>query len=175
MKMKTLAHRIEKAITLIGKASSWSMAILLGAIVIQVLLRYAFGITNTRLEDSLWYLFSATLVLGLSYTMTHDGHVRVAFVYQRYSGKTKRIVAFVGIALFLIPMYAFLMWHGWDYAVNSFSINESSPNPGGMPWLWLVKGLLPVSCFLLIIESLARLVLIWLDKEDIHPSEVHGS
>ena len=173
--MKTLAHRIENAITLTGKFSSWSMAVLLGAIVIQVLLRYAFGITNTRLEDSLWYLFSATLVLGLSYTMTHDGHVRVDFVYQRYTAKTRRIVDFVGIALFLLPMYAFLMWHGWDYAVKSFSINESSPNPGGMPWLWIVKGLLPVSCLLLIIESLARLVLILLDKDDIHPSEVHGS
>ena len=67
IKMKTPAHRIENAITLIGKFSSWSMAVLLGAIVIQVLLRYAFGITNTFREDSLWYLFSATLVLGLSY------------------------------------------------------------------------------------------------------------
>ena len=173
--MKTLADCIENTITLIGKFSSWSMAVLLGAIVIQVLLRYAFGITNTRLEDSLWYLFSATLVLGLSYTMTHDGHVRVDFVYQRYTAKTRRIVDFVGIALFLIPMYTFLMWHGWDYAVKSFSINESSPNPGGMPWLWIVKGLLPVSSLLLIIESLARLVLILLDKDDIHPSKVHGS
>ena len=54
-----------------------------------MLLRYAFGITNTRLEDSLWYLFSATLVLGLSYTMTHDGHVRVDFVYQRYTVKNE--------------------------------------------------------------------------------------
>ena len=107
--------------------------------------------------------------------MTHDGHVRVDFVYQRYTAKTRRIVDFAGIALFLIPMYAFLMWHGWDYAVKSFSINESSPNPGGMPWLWIVKGLLPVSCLLLIIESLARLVLILLDKDDTHPSEVHGS
>jgi len=172
--MNSLATRIENIVTAIGKVVSWSIAVLLIAIVFQVLMRYALGQTNTMLEDSLWYLFSMTLALGLSYTMTHDGHVRVDFLYQHYSPKTKAIVDVLGIALFVIPLYAFLLWHGWDYTQNSLSINESSPNPGGMPWLWLVKGLLPLSSFLLLIESVARIVLILGNRQNLS-TEVHGS
>ena len=162
--MRAVAQSIERVISIIGRLSSWCMAILLIAIVTQVTLRYAYGITNTALEDSLWYLFAMSLVLGLSYTMTEDGHVRVDFVYQKYSDKMKRIVDLVGIVLFLIPLYAFLLWHGWDFTVKAFLRGESSPNPGGMPWLWLVKGLLPLSCLLLLIESVARAILIATDK-----------
>jgi len=172
--MNSFANRIESIVTVIGKIVSWSIGVLLVAIVLQVSLRYAFGQTNTMLEDSLWYLFSMTLTLGLSYTMTHDGHVRVDFLYHRYSEKTKAIVDVIGIVLFVIPLYAFLLWHGWDYTVNSFSINESSPNPGGMPWLWLVKGLLPLSSLLLLIESVARVILILGHRQSL-PTEVHGS
>ncbi len=172
--MNSLATRIENIVTAIGKVVSWSIAVLLIAIVFQVLMRYVLGQTNTMLEDSLWYLFSMTLTLGLSYTMTHDGHVRVDFLYQHYSPKTKAIVDALGIALFVIPLYAFLLWHGWDYTQNSLSINESSPNPGGMPWLWLVKGLLPLSSFLLLIESVARIVLILGHRQKLS-TEVHGS
>ncbi len=172
--MRALAVRIEKLVTIIGTVSSWSIGVLLVAIVAQVSFRYALGMTNTMLEDSLWYLFSGTLVLGLSYTMTHDAHVRVDFLYQRYSAKTKRIVDIFGIALFLMPLYAFLLWHGWDYTANSFAINESSPNPGGMPWLWIVKGLLPLSCLLLLVESVARIVLLATQPNE-EADATHGS
>ena len=173
--MRSFALRIEKLITAIGRLTSFFLAVLLVAIVSQVFLRYALNITSTMLEDSLWYLFAATLVLGLSFTMTDDGHVRVDFLYQRYSERTKRIVDLIGIILFLIPLYTFLMWHGWEYAAKSFHVNESSPNPGGMPWLWLVKGLLPVSCFLLLLESIARAVIILTDKERKDTSIHYGS
>lgn len=173
--MKSLARRIESFITAIGRICSWSIAALLVAIVAQVLLRYIFGKSFTVLEDSLWYLFSMTLVLGLSYTMTSDGHVRVDFLYQGYSPKTKRIVDLIGILLFLVPLYAFLAWHGWEYAAKSFAINERSPNPGGMPWLWLVKGLLPLSCLLLLLESVARACLILMDRPSASSDSVHGS
>ncbi|MBT3480234.1 MAG: TRAP transporter small permease subunit [Opitutales bacterium] len=173
--MKSFARRIESFITAVGCISSWSIAALLVATVAQVLLRYAFGKSYTILEDSLWYLFSMTLVLGLSYTMTSDGHIRVDFLYQAYSPKMKRIVDLISIVLFLLPLYAFLAWHGWEYAAKSFSINERSPNPGGMPWLWLVKGLLPFSCLLLILESLARACLILIERPSSPSYSVHGS
>ena len=172
--MNSFASRIENIITAIGKLVSWSIAVLLVAIVFQVLMRYALGLTNTMLEDSLWYLFAITLTLGLSYTMTHDGHVRVDFLYQHFSLKTKAIVDVLGIALFVIPLYAFLLWHGWDYTKNSMSINESSPNPSGMPWLWIIKGLLPFSSLLLLIESVARIVLILNNRRTLS-TEVNGS
>jgi TRAP-type mannitol/chloroaromatic compound transport system permease small subunit len=173
--MKTVAARIELFITAIGRISSWSIAVLLISVIAQVLLRYVFGKSFTLLEDSLWYFFSTTLVLGLSYPMASDGHVRVDFFYQGYSPRTKRIVDLVGILLFLIPLYAFLAWHGWQYAAKSYSINESSPNPGGMPWLWLVKGALPFSCLLLIIESLARACLIFVDRSTPAPESTYGA
>ncbi|MDE0769032.1 MAG: TRAP transporter small permease subunit [Opitutaceae bacterium] len=173
--MKSLAKRIESFITAIGRLCAWSIAALLVAIVAQVLLRYAFGKSFTLLEDSLWYLFSMTLILGLSYTMTSDGHVRVDFLYQNYSPKTKRIVDLIGILLFLVPLYAFLAWHGWEYTAKSFAIGERSPNPGGMPWLWLIKGLLPLSCLLLLLESLARACLILIDRPSSPSDSVYGS
>ncbi len=167
--MQSLAHRIESFIAAVGRVSSWSLALLLVAIASQVVLRYVFGQTFTLLEDSLWYLFAFTLVLGLSYTMIDDGHVRVDFLYHRYSPKFRRWVDLFGIVFFLIPLYAFLAWHGWDFAAKSYAINERSPNPGGMPWLWLVKGLLPLSCLLLLLESVAKGILLLIERsQDVH-------
>lgn len=173
--MRSIAQGIEKAITVIGKLSAWSMALLLIAIVSQVILRYLFGITNTMLEDSLWYLFAMTLVLGMGYTLTEDGHVRVDFLYQRYSDKTKTLIDICGIVFFLIPLYTFLMIEGWDFAAKSFRIGESSPNPGGMPALWFVKGLLPFSCFLLLTESIARIILLATEEKHKEPTQRYGS
>lgn len=173
--MKTLATRIETFIGIVGRISSWSLAFLLLAISSQVILRYVFGQTFTLLEDSLWYLFAFTLVLGLSYTMIDDGHVRVDFLYQRYSPRLRRWVDLVGIVFFLMPLYAFLAWHGWEYAAKSFAINESSPNPEGMPWLWLVKFMLPFSCILLLFEALAKTILLYLNRPQSADTSSHGS
>jgi TRAP-type mannitol/chloroaromatic compound transport system permease small subunit len=51
-----------------------------------------------------------------------------------------------------------IAWLSIDFVSNSYSINEGSPDPGGLGYRYLLKALLPVSFVLLAIQSAAMIV-----------------
>ena len=72
-------------------------------------------------------------MLGLAYTLKHDGHVRVDIFYRGYSAKTKALVNFVGGVLFLLPLCGLLFFVSWDYVLASWAIRETSAENNGLP------------------------------------------
>jgi TRAP-type mannitol/chloroaromatic compound transport system permease small subunit len=43
------------------------------------------------------------------------------------------------------------------YVMQSYSIGEMSPDPGGIPFRWIVKGLIPIGFVLLALQGLGEL------------------
>lgn len=123
----------------------------------QVVLRYVFKNSIISLQDSQWYLYAIALLMSVSYTTSLDGQVRVDFIYRRFSDRRRRFVDIVSHMVFLLPLYSFLFWEGWQLTANSFRLGESSGNVGGLPALWLVKSFIPIGSALLILSSLASI------------------
>ena len=48
-------------------------------------------------------------------------------------------------------------WGSWDYVTDSWSAREASPEPGGLPFVYLLKTLIPAMAMLLALQALAQI------------------
>lgn len=104
-----------------------------------------------------WYLFSVIFLMGAAYGLNHNVHVRVDVMYERFSAKTQAIIDMAGTILFLIPFCVLMLYVSYPAVASSWSIRETSPDPGGLP-RWPIKMLIIVSFVLLLLQALSQLV-----------------
>ncbi|MDA9764739.1 MAG: TRAP transporter small permease subunit [Opitutales bacterium] len=167
-------EKIEAILESIGRASAWILLVLLASIVLQVGLN-AISSSITWMEELQWYLYGISSMVALSYTMTGNGHVRVDVLHRRFGVRTKQILEMVWIIIALIPLYIVTLVYGWNFAIESFSIMEGSPDPGGMPYRWIVKAFIPLASVLLMVTAILRAILIWSKPELLEETEIiHG-
>ncbi len=150
-------HRLTRLTTAVGRLSAWLALFLVLGMVLVVALRYAFGIGNIALQESLTYLHGALFMLAIAYTLAEDEHVRVDVLYQRFSPRTRAWVNLLGTLFLLLPVCAALFWLSLDYVASSWREQEGSAN-GGLPFVYLLKSLLLVLPALLGIQALADLL-----------------
>ena len=154
--MDKLIHILETLIETTGRILSpltFLMMILTCAVVIA---RYVFNVGAIPIQESIVYLHGTVFMLGIAYTLKQSGHVRVDIVYQRCSEHVQTLIDLLGTIIFLFPVGIFLLWTSIDFVSFSWSLKETSPEPGGLPFIYLLKTLLPVMAILLLIQGLAE-------------------
>jgi TRAP-type mannitol/chloroaromatic compound transport system permease small subunit len=149
---------IDKFTDLLGKIISWLTVVMLLNVLIVVVARYFLGFGSIALQESVTYLHCAVFMLGLSYTLKHDGHVRVDILYRNYSNKNKAMVNFLGGLFFLVPLSILLFITSWDYVLASWSIRETSAENNGLPFVYLLKSLMLVMPLTLLIQGLVEIL-----------------
>ncbi len=153
--MNQFADLLERLIERTGQLTSW---LVLGMVILTalvVLLRYWFDIGWIALQESISYLHSTVFMLGASYTLKHNEHVRVDIFYDRLSDTAKAWVDLSGHLFILIPVMVFIFWVSWPYVVSSWEIKEASQEAGGLPGIYLLKSLILLMSGLLIVQALA--------------------
>ena len=70
----------------------------------------------------------------------------------------RREIDSIGSIVFLLPLCFFIAWISWSYVVNSWEVWESSPDPGGLPGVFLWKSLIPAMAALLILQGCAEIL-----------------
>src|SRR5688572_33292346 len=63
--------------------------------------RYAFGISSNAWLEIQWYMFGALVLLGASYTLKKNEHVRVDIVYSNVSTRRQIGIDIFGFILFI--------------------------------------------------------------------------
>ena len=152
--MASISKRLSLLSLWTGKCAAWSILVMMLITFLVVVLRYGFGIGSIALQEAISYCHAFAFLVGAAYTLQQDDHVRVDIFYQRFSHKQKAWVNTLGTLIFLLPLCGFLMVNSWHSFVSAWSIREGSPDPGGLPFLYLFKGLLPLSMGLLILQAL---------------------
>lgn len=153
--MEKLLKAIDAINLWVGKVVAFSSLLLVLVVFIDVLMRYLFKkswVFNQELE---WHIFGFMFLMGAGYTLLQDAHVRVDIFYQGLSAKGKAWVNVIGTLFFLIPGCLMVIDTSWKFTVNSFLIKEGSPDPGGIPYRFLLKGCIPVGFSLLLIQGVA--------------------
>ena len=148
---------VEKIIDKIGNYVSWFWILAIGAIVYAVISRYVFGQGTVLLEEVQWHLAGAAWLIGLSYTLVHDDHVRVDVLHENMPLRLQGWVEFFGILFLLLPFLTLSLGELLPYAQASFLQGEQSQSPNGLPMRWILKSVLPLAIFLLLMAALARL------------------
>lgn len=155
-------QRLEQFARITGHTVSWlSLALVLLAMLI-VVLRYAFDVGSIALQEAVMYLHGALFMLGLSYTLSRDEHVRVDIFYQRFSPARRGMVDFFGTLFLLLPTCLLIFVLSWDYVLVSWQRLEGSADPGGLPLVFALKTLLLLAPTLLIIQGIAEALRAWL-------------
>ena len=119
--------------------------------------RYAFNISSNAWLEIQWYMFGALVMLGASYTLRKNEHVRVDIVYSGLSTRRQIGVDIFGAVLFLLPATLILAYLSWPVFYNSWTENEVSANAGGLI-RWPIKIFLPIGFALLSLQGVSELI-----------------
>ena len=149
---------LDRFILMVGTAASWLNAVLIAVIILQVVMRYAFGHGLVFLEEIQWHLYAVAFMIGMSYVLTTDSNVRLDIAYCGFSERKKEWIEFLGIIFLLMPFIIIFFLHSIDFVENSWRVNEHSDAPMGLPWRWVIKSVIPVSFSLLFISAVSRLI-----------------
>jgi TRAP-type mannitol/chloroaromatic compound transport system permease small subunit len=119
--------------------------------------RYAFSISSNAWLEIQWYMFGALVLLGASYTLKRNEHVRVDIVYSNVSTRRQIAIDIFGTLLFLLPATIILCYLSWPIFHNSWMQGEVSANAGGL-LRWPIKIFLPIGFALLSLQGLSELI-----------------
>ena len=158
--MKSIIVTIEAITEWVGKSASWLVLAMVLLICYDVAMRYLFQQGSVALQELEWHLFALIFLLGSAYTLKHDDHVRVDLLYQSrfVSDKQRALINIIGTLLLLFPFCLLILISGWSFAENAFYYNEASPDPGGLPYRFILKGSLLVAFTLLLLQGFANLL-----------------
>jgi len=152
-----LARMIDALNERIGLWVSWA---LLAAVLIcsgNALTRYTFNMSSNGWLEIQWYLFSAMFLLGASYTLRRNEHVRIDVIAGRFSKRTQVRIDLFGFVFFMLPICLLILYYSVPYAMIAYQSNEMSMNAGGLI-MWPAKILIPISFFLLSLQGFSEII-----------------
>ncbi|MEW6600332.1 MAG: TRAP transporter small permease subunit [Nitrospirota bacterium] len=153
--MKSYIKFIDALSEKTGMFVSWLTGLMVLVVCYDVLTRYVFRMSSVGVQELEWHLFSVIFLLGASYTLKLDRHVRIDIFYMKLSRRGKAVVDLAGTVLFLVPFALLVIWTSKDFTLNSFTIGESSPDPGGLPARYILKACVPLGFFLVLLQGIA--------------------
>jgi TRAP-type mannitol/chloroaromatic compound transport system permease small subunit len=143
--------------TRFGRLADWLVLLACAVSAGNAFLRYGFSQGSNAWIELQWYLFAGIVMLGGSYTLLRNEHVRVDVLYGSLSFRRRVWVDILGIAFFLLPAMALLAWMTWPFFLDAWTRNEISSSPGGLI-RWPVKLLMPLGFALITAQGLSELI-----------------
>lgn len=153
-----ISQWLDAVLTLIGKGAAWFWLVVTGIIIWAVVGPYVFGQGSVLLEELQWHLAGAGWLLGLSYTLVVDDHVRVDVLHERFSLRTQAWIELFGLLFLLLPFLGLAIYEMVPYAISAYEVGETSQAPAGLPYRWILKGVLALSFGLIAVASVSRLL-----------------
>jgi TRAP-type mannitol/chloroaromatic compound transport system permease small subunit len=152
-----LSRGIDLINTRFGVVATWLVLIACLVSAGNAASRYLLSESSNGWLEAQWYMFAAMVLLGAPYTLRMNEHVRVDLIYSSLAERTRLWIDIIGGLLFLIPICVTLIYFTWPWFVQSWNINEMSPNAGGLV-RWPVKLLLPIGFGLMILQGISEII-----------------
>jgi len=129
----------------LGKLTAILFILLLLNVFYDVIMRYLLNDVSIGMQELEWHLFATIFMLGIPYTLYKDGHVRVDVIYDKLSASKQAWIDLHGTLFLLIPFTILVIKYGIDFTMESYELGERSGDPGGLPYRWLIKSVVPVA------------------------------
>jgi tripartite ATP-independent transporter DctM subunit len=158
--MKQTLERISYGLDTISKYSGRVAAFLVVVLSLLVAydasMRYLFAEGSVALQELEWHLFDMVFLLGLTYALKHNTHVRVDIFYEHFSHDTKAVVQIVAMLCLVLPFGLFFLLDSYTMVMQSYLQQEVSSDPGGLSHRYLIKAMLAVGLLLLLIQAVSE-------------------
>ena len=149
--------RLEKIFDRFSDLMGWIAGVLNLLMLVNVfydaIMRYFFSTGSIALQEMEWHLFSIVFLFGIAYGLKEEGHVRVDVLYDQFSPRWKAIINIGGTVLFLLPLSILVIEGSVWYVHEAYSSGEVSGDPGGLPYRWLIKLVIPASFVFLVVSA----------------------
>lgn len=156
----------------IGRIVAWLTLATVLICALVVFNRYALKVGFVWMQELYVWTHAAAFMLGAGYTLMADKHVRVDVLYAQAGPRRQAWLDLVSTVIFLFPWIAVLLWFAWPYAATSILLLEGSAQSGGMPGLFVLKGIILAFGALMGLQGLAicaRSVLVLAGHGDLAP------
>jgi len=153
-----LSNVLDALLRRLGEGASWLWVAVMLVILVSVISRYVFSEGSVTLEELMWHISSIAWLIGLSYTLVHDAHVRVDVIHERLGLRTQIWIECLGLALLALPFLVIGIYLSVPYFHDSWLQGEVSQAPAGLPYRWFLKAFLPIAFALLAVAAVSRLL-----------------
>jgi TRAP-type mannitol/chloroaromatic compound transport system permease small subunit len=153
-----VADRIDRVTAAIGRVAAWCCLYVVLVEFAVVVLRYALGWGSIRLQESVLYAHAGLFLLAAAWTLQVNGHVRVDVFYGSARPRTKALIDLAGAVAFLLPFAVALAVLSIPYAMRSWAILEGSREASGLPFVYLLKTLIPLFALLMGLQGIAQAI-----------------
>jgi TRAP-type mannitol/chloroaromatic compound transport system permease small subunit len=155
---QAIANAIDRINAAIGRVAMWCCLYAVLAEFAVVVMRYALGLGSIRLQESVLYAHAGLFMLAAAWTLQVDGHVRVDVFYAQARPRTRAVIDLFGALIFLAPFAAELTMLSVPYVARSWAILESSRETSGLPFVYLLKTLIPLFALLIGLQGVAQAI-----------------
>src|SRR5580693_1258695 len=156
--MRNIAEGIDRVIAAIGRGATWCCLYIVLAEFAVVVMRYALGLGSIRLQESVLYAHAALFMLAAAWTLQVDGHVRVDVFYAKASPRRRAVIDLVGAIVFLFPFGVAVATLSLPYVGRSWAILEGSRETSGLPFVYVLKTLIPLFALLIGLQGIAQTI-----------------
>ena len=156
--MNNFTKKLDSISKLSGYLSATVVLLLSLLIVYDASMRYLFLGGSIALQELEWHFFDIIFLLGLSYALQTDKHVRVDIFFERYSSDTKALVQILSMLLLVIPFGVVFLDDAIYMFIQSLHQNEVSSDAGGLAYRYIIKGVLVVAFILLLIQAVSEII-----------------
>lgn len=127
-------------------------------VILNILLRYIFNINFIFMQELVMYLHAFIFLFGISICLKENSHVRIDVFSNKLDAEVKKYIEILGTVIFIIPFCLFVLYESSPIIMRSWEMLESSGEPGGLPFIYILKSAIYVFASLLLIQALGKLV-----------------
>ncbi|MEN8190261.1 MAG: TRAP transporter small permease subunit [Thermodesulfobacteriota bacterium] len=153
---------IEKAInrvtSVMARLTTFALLLMILNVFYDVIMRYFFHNSAVAMQEMEWHLFTIVILFGIGVGLKSETHVRVDFLYEKFSRKSKAWINIIGALLFIIPLALLIIFGSSEFVKDSYVIKEISEDPGGLKYRWLIKAMIPASFSFLLLTAVAYII-----------------
>jgi TRAP-type mannitol/chloroaromatic compound transport system permease small subunit len=153
--LKGLIDHADMLVGRAGRLASWLGLMMVLLVAFDVLARYLFAYGSIALQELEWHLLAAIALMGMSYTLHRGEEVRVDILYVRFGPAARRLVDLLTAAL-TVALSLIIIKLSLAYVNQSYALGEGSPDPGGLPYRFVLKALIPLGFVLLTIQAIVQ-------------------
>ena len=159
----------------IGSLSAILLLLLVANVFYDVVMRYLFNDVSIGMQELEWHLYATMFLLGVAYALQADAHVRVDLIYERLGAKPRALIDIAGTLLLLWPFCALVAVYGFGFAAEAYDLGEKSGDPGGLPYRWLIKAMIPLAFTCVIVSSVGFMLRALNEYRGLEPPDRRGS
>jgi len=156
--MQKLLLFVDRVSTWVGQAFSWLIVGLTLLISWEVFSRYALDHPHPWAFDAMIMLYGTLFMMAGAYTLSKNGHVRGDVLYGFFPPRLQASLDLALYLLFFIPGVVAFVWAGYNYAAESWAINEHSNITADGPPIYPFKTIIPIAGAFILVQGVVEII-----------------